>query len=207
MGGLEGFVWAAWEMNTMLDRAAETLPEPDRKGGTSRQMLMAGKQFVREGPLCKAIKAENWELAESLVSKETVLEKDHEERLPLHLACELGASPELVVQLLDQNEAAREELESGVWDSSGRTEVPKVGALVQPPFKRDSLQRVPLHYAAAAGASEDVLTLLLDFEYPEGLYPTSLRESFYGMTPAELAIKKGHPETAKFIEENKQAGR
>jgi hypothetical protein len=66
---------------------------------------------------------------------------------------------------------------------------------------------MPLHYAAAAGASEDVLTLLLDFEYPEGQYPTSIRESFYGMTPTELAVKKGHPETAKFIEANKQPGR
>lgn len=200
-------------MNTMFERAAETLPEQDRKvrGGRKRpdrgSTMTSKREFIKEGPLCKAIKAQNWELAESLVSKETVLEKDHEERLPLHLACEFGASPELVLLLLENNEAAREELESGVWDSAERGEKAKVGALVQPPFKRDSMSRMPLHYAAAAGASEDVLTLLLDFEYPDGQYPTSIRESFYGMTPAELAIKKGHPETAKFIEANKQAGR
>jgi ankyrin repeat protein len=199
-------------MYTMMARAAEPMPEQDRKAarGAKKSRSVANvskREFTREGPLCKAIKAQNWALAETLVSKETVLEKDHEERLPLHLACEFGASPELVLQLLENNEAAREEVESGVWDSAERGEKAKVGALVQPPFKRDSMSRMPLHYAAAAGASEDVLTLLLDFEYPDGQYPTSVRESFYGMTPAELAVKKGHPETAKFIEANKQKDR
>ena len=200
----------------MFERAAEPMPEQDAKaarassrgrrgGAQSSTTVMSKREFIKEGPLCKAIKAQDWERAATLVSKETVLEKDHEERLPLHLACEFGASPELVLLLLENNEAARDELESGVWDSAGRQD--KVSApLVQPPFKRDAMSRMPLHYAAAAGASEDVLTLLLDFEYPDKLNPTTIRESFYGMTPAELAIKKGHPETAKFIEENK-AGR
>jgi hypothetical protein len=64
--------------------------------------------------------------------------------------------------------------------------------------------RIPLHYASASGAPQDVIEMLLDAGYPpkscatpedpENADPTKLRETFYGMTAADLAKKNGHDE-------------
>ena len=211
-------------MYTMSERGAVpakgwTDPTPDskatretRRPGGKKEISTSIKEFKPEGPLCKAIKARDWATAEALVLEDQkhsgselkehyVLEKDHEERLPLHLACEFGGSPELVLMLLQNNEQAREGLEWGEWDSDHMRQAGQSQRdSVQPPWKRDVMNRMPVHYAAAAGATEDVLTLLLDHEYPKGQHPTSVRETFHGMTPSELARKKGHDATAEFIE-------
>lgn len=62
------------------------------------------------------------------------------------------------------------------------------------------LCRLPLHYAAAAGASDEALKLLKAAVSPN--WDTEVRtvESYFGMTPAQLAIKNGHSDTAKFID-------
>ena len=213
-------------MYTMSERGAEpakgwTDPTPDskatretRRPGGKKEISTSIKEFKPEGALCKAIKARDWATAEALVLEDQkhsgselkehyVLEKDHEERLPLHLACEFGGSPELVLMLLQNNEQAREGLEWGEWDSEDRRDAGQSKReSVEPPWKRDVMNRTPAHYAAAAGAAEDVLTLLLDYAYPKGQHPTLVRETFHGMTPSELARKKGHDATAEFIDTN-----
>ena len=62
-----------------------------------------------------------------------------EERLPLHLACELGAPTELVRVLLDHNDGAREEIEPTVWSSS--VNPPRNASyIVETNFKRDCVR-------------------------------------------------------------------
>lgn len=145
---------------------------------------------AQEGPLCALMKTRKWADAEALIlgevaasnqgSKELVsrlvLEKDKEDRLPLHLACDLGAPTELVRLLLDHNDGAREEVEGEVFEAvvsssqSSRMEEKErrlQSMIVDTTFKRDCMGRIPLHCAAAAGASADVITMLMDYPYPD----------------------------------------
>jgi len=187
---------------------------------------------MQEGPLCALMKTRKWADAEALIlgevaasnqgSKELVsrlvLEKDKEDRLPLHLACELGAPTELVRLLLDHNDGAREEVEGEVFEAvvsssqSSRMEEKErrlQSMIVDTTFKRDCMGRIPLHCAAAAGASADVITMLMDYPYPDkscaipedpsNKDPMLLRETFYGKTPLELAQMKGHDATIKAL--------
>ena len=199
-------------MKTMVARSVEAgfreeipgKPQRASRAGAGRGGRQTERPFMPQGPLCAALKASKWDLAESLVTKESVLEKDNEDRLPLHLACELGAPVELVRVLLDHNDGAREELEPDCWESDV-TPPRNASSIVETPFKRDCMGRLPLHYAAAAGAHDDVISMLLDYEYPpkscatpenpDGSDPTVVRETFYGMTPADLAEKYNRDDT------------
>lgn len=149
------------------------------------------------------------------LSPESVFEADHYGRLPLHIACDSGASDSVIIELLKYDESGSEKtatkatnrlkllpLHIACEESASRT---VVKALLQGNertiLERTGVGRLPLHVAITHRASSDVIELLLDtYEDVQDLepqlhHPDDINVPFRGLLPLHIACWNNCPST------------